>query len=58
MLVPLEKKVDELVRRIPELIRNFDYRKGRTSISTREPWRCEEANTSANYWVSLIDTWS
>jgi len=28
MFVPLEKKVDELVRRIPELIRNFDYRKG------------------------------
>jgi len=28
MSVPLEKKIDELVRRIPELIRNFDYRKG------------------------------
>ena len=28
MSLSLDKKIDELVRRIPELIKNFDYRKG------------------------------
>lgn len=58
MLTPFDRKIDELVGDIPELIKKFSYRKGPDLYFYRKTWSFVEANRFQNYWKDQIDSLS